>query len=462
MSSSQTSYTSLFELDCSSMSIVSSTPSKRVTGLTNHVSKQVTPILQKDPMDKYSWDVSTVDFATHVWGIDSKVGRHILQQEWELSSEPLAAYLLASTEAKMYRPFAEIADSLVKAAGEVVRHFQTSDIQQAQPVAQTSNSFSHGSGTKVLKSPYALRKPNMLAINKDVFKLTPVWSLVRQIIELKNKSPEGPDPCTTASSDGSSFPLPVSAAAVSSARRASVRLLRVSSKARSTSRNRAMKLYSKLWEVGSVETFQQVFVDCVECHYHAYIEGRVLHRDLSENNLMFQQGEGDTVKGILNDWDMASYVENNNEIKLSTRTGTVPFMARDLLTDGDPPPHLYRHDLESFYYILVWAALHYDFERKERHGTIQEVKNWNAERYLTARAAKISFITHDDMRDTIFSCVRPDCQALLPWLNSVGDLFDDGYMAWKKERKSPGWDNDTLGGHITFENFMAALGRTPR
>jgi len=80
----------------------------------------------------------------------------------------------------------------------------------------------------------------------------------------------------------------------------------------------------------------------------------VLHHDLSENNLI-KLGEGDVVKDILNDCHMVSHVEANNEIQLSTathRTGTIPFMAQDLLVDSDPPPHLYRHDLESFFTSL--------------------------------------------------------------------------------------------------------------
>ena len=28
----------------------------------------------------------------------------------------------------------------------------------------------------------------------------------------------------------------------------------------------------------------------------------------------------------------------------------------------NPPPHLYRHDLESFFFMLVWAAIHYDLK----------------------------------------------------------------------------------------------------
>ncbi|KAF5383649.1 hypothetical protein D9615_003848 [Tricholomella constricta] len=127
-----------------------------------------------------------------------------------------------------------------------------------------------------------------------------------------------------------------------------------------------MKLYGKSWEVGSVEAFQDVFVDCLECHYHAYTDAKVLHRDLSENNLMFKRTDDTSdgkVKGILNDWDMASDVEANDEILPSTAThriGTIPFMAIDLLVvNKRPPPHLYRHDLESFFYILVWAASGY-------------------------------------------------------------------------------------------------------
>ncbi|KAF8166029.1 hypothetical protein B0H34DRAFT_260339 [Crassisporium funariophilum] len=227
----------------------------------------------------------------------------------------------------------------------------------------------------------------------------------------------------------------------------------------------AMKLYGKLWDVGSVEAFQGVFVDCVECHYHAYVDAKVLHRDLSENNLMFKRGDAGTVKGILNDWDMASYVEANNEIPLSTathRTGTIPFMAHDLLADDDPPPHLFRHDLESFYYILVWAALHYDFSGKRRLPIVPAVKNWDASTFETARNDKKVFISHKRERNQVFGNVPLEHEALLPWLTSVGVLFHKGYMSEQQDSESPGWDNNTLGGHITFHNFMAALGRIPR
>ncbi|KAF8074640.1 hypothetical protein FPV67DRAFT_1474320 [Lyophyllum atratum] len=224
----------------------------------------------------------------------------------------------------------------------------------------------------------------------------------------------------------------------------------------------SMKLYSKLWEVGSAEAFQSIFVDCVECHYHAYVEGRVLHRDLSENNLMFKVDKDRTVKGILNDWDMASHVEANDEIKLSTathRTGTIPFMARELLTDENIPAHLYRHDLESFFYILIWAALHYEFPAKKKHPKIMKVQPWDSLSFDIAREFKQAFISSKKSKEPLFAHVRPECKALLPWLNSLWTLFRDSDMA---DESTPGWDNATLGGLLTFETFMQALGRTPR
>lgn len=89
----------------------------------------------------------------------------------------------------------------------------------------------------------------------------------------------------------------------------------------------------------------------------------MLHRDLSVNNLMFQR-RGNTGKGIVNDWDMALVITDDEDFSQSAPSpaGTLPFMAIDLL-DETPPTHLYRHDLESLFYILVWAAVHFDIKK---------------------------------------------------------------------------------------------------
>ncbi|KAG6828054.1 hypothetical protein H0H92_009515 [Tricholoma furcatifolium] len=226
-----------------------------------------------------------------------------------------------------------------------------------------------------------------------------------------------------------------------------------------------MKLYRKLWEAGSVEEFMEIFVDCVECHYHAYYEGRVLHRDLSDNNLtVFRPLKDGKKKGILNDWDMASFVDDNNEIPLSHathRTGTVPFMARDLLTKT-PPAHLYRHDLESFFYILVWVAVHYDFSRNIRDKSRALQKKWDREDLDDVRSEKMSFISNFRRKEEIFDLVPPISEALRPWLQALWVLFHDAQLAEEKNWENPHWDKNISGGQLTFTTFMAALNRRPR
>ncbi|KAG1733221.1 uncharacterized protein EDB91DRAFT_646737 [Suillus paluster] len=65
--------------------------------------------------------------------------------------------------------------------------------------------------------------------------------------------------------------------------------------------------------------------------------------------------------GVLNDYDLSSTTHDGpsgNE-----RTGTVPFMAIDLLTPAainGEVEHLYRHDAESFIWVLTWVSLRYE------------------------------------------------------------------------------------------------------
>ncbi|KAG5640981.1 hypothetical protein DXG03_006462 [Asterophora parasitica] len=232
-----------------------------------------------------------------------------------------------------------------------------------------------------------------------------------------------------------------------------------------------MKLYGKLWEVGSVEAFMDVWVHCLECHHYSYVTGRVLHRDLSENNLMFKIGDDDQVRGILNDWDMAAWVDDNDEIPLSTtqhRTGTLPFMAIDLLAEK-PPAHLYRHDLESFFYILIWAAFHYDFKNKTRESIHPAVQNWHSLNMVLVRSSKQNLILSNESVEfkMLIRQIPPRCQALVPWIRAIWRLFHKAQYEYSSLMDdelltAEGWDNKTSGGWITFEKYMEVIGRPVR
>ncbi|KAG1893861.1 uncharacterized protein F5891DRAFT_985493 [Suillus fuscotomentosus] len=91
-----------------------------------------------------------------------------------------------------------------------------------------------------------------------------------------------------------------------------------------------------------------VWRQCISCHLTLWKEG-VYHRDVSPGNLMWYWKDGKRI-GVLNDYDLSSLADDPGP-RGNERTGTVPFMALDLLTkDGQQGKvkHLYRHDLESF------------------------------------------------------------------------------------------------------------------
>ena len=201
-------------------------------------------------------------------------------------------------------------------------------------------------------------------------------------------------------------------------------------------------------------------------HFNAFTVAKVLHRDLSEKNLMFQVKDGST-KGVVNDWDMASILNDDGEVPTSTakhRTGTLPFMARDLLRPN-PPPHLYRHDLESFFYILVWSTIHYDLKNKVRLPVCKELAPWDGVSFQTAWSAKSAFIATPEAAEDVFANIREGFKDLSEWLVPLRKLFRTAVLSVPEifdTASKAQYNYDTYGGLLTFGTFMHALGRTPR
>ena len=82
---------------------------------------------------------------------------------------------------------------------------------------------------------------------------------------------------------------------------------------------------------------------------------------------MYRKVEGKIV-GVLNDFDLASTQQSATGTE---RTGTVPFMALDLLDDlalQGHVKHAYQHDAESFIWVLIWISLRYDDGKTRKHG----------------------------------------------------------------------------------------------
>ena len=245
-------------------------------------------------------------------------------------------------------------------------------------------------------------------------------------------------------------------------------------------------LCHNLWEVRDVDEFKRVFLDCLECkslknfsllpsispmfyigHYHAHHTGRILHRDISENNLMiFRPEESAEAVGILNDFDMATErLLDAKEAEVSAahhRTGTLPFMALELVDNDEAKPvHLYRHDLESFFYILIWAATHYDFESQTKRNTPVVMRDWLDPE--TAAEMKRKLTTGPHFKSAITPLVLGPFKELWEtWVIPLRILFGQACYERTYGESEEGFDDVTINGQVTFERFMAAIGETPR
>lgn len=63
----------------------------------------------------------------------------------------------------------------------------------------------------------------------------------------------------------------------------------------------------------------------------------------------------DRQKGVLIDLDLAKEKDSDSDTSRAPhRTGTLEFMAIEVLKGM---PHTWRHDLESFFYVLIWICI---------------------------------------------------------------------------------------------------------
>ncbi|KAJ7025709.1 hypothetical protein C8F04DRAFT_1268848 [Mycena alexandri] len=166
-----------------------------------------------------------------------------------------------------------------------------------------------------------------------------------------------------------------------------------------------------------------------KCYRWLYETVKIMHRDISVNNLMFHRvGE--------------------------KRTGTKPYMARDLL-DASPPPHRYRHDLESFLYVLVFLTCKIKGSRLAR---------WASLPMDDLRDAKIATITagfppaKDEFRAFEVEWIRPLRKLFTTGTTNQEDYKDQlAAAAFRDNAPPPEFDNATLDGAVTFDKFEHIL-----
>lgn len=135
-----------------------------------------------------------------------------------------------------------------------------------------------------------------------------------------------------------------------------------------------------------------------------YKEVKLLHRDISMGNLAFYM-KGDQYIIVLLDFDLATTTDSA-ENSSQRRTGTAPFMSRDVLSAIGPEGkyiHHVRHDLESIFFVIIWYGFGYD-ARGPRPGKPDLLRAWRVGDYIKIYEAKKAFIS--DTPPTLLNAIE--------------------------------------------------------
>ncbi|TDL20481.1 hypothetical protein BD410DRAFT_373377 [Rickenella mellea] len=162
---------------------------------------------------------------------------------------------------------------------------------------------------------------------------------------------------------------------------------------------------------------------------------------------MYYRSEDGTIVGVLGDFDLSVHWSSQDR-----RTRTLPFTALELLRAGRRP-HLYRHDVESLFHVLVWIAARFNDGKEVNPDAL---RGWckNAKSSMLTKAV---FTSEIGVLKSIV--LTTQFQPLFEtWLKPIWMLFLHGY--WNLNLSNAGTpgvvvDHETLG--ITFEKVIEIL-----
>lgn len=101
--------------------------------------------------------------------------------------------------------------------------------------------------------------------------------------------------------------------------------------------------------------------DAIKAHRSLYTKGMILHRDISKNNtIITDPKEADGFIGMLINEHFAKEI-GSEWSDAWHQTGTMEFMSIQVL---QRVAHSYWHNLESFFYLLLWICARCTWERK--------------------------------------------------------------------------------------------------
>ncbi|KAK0474732.1 hypothetical protein EDD18DRAFT_1470569 [Armillaria luteobubalina] len=172
-------------------------------------------------------------------------------------------------------------------------------------------------------------------------------------------------------------------------------------------------------DLTDIKDIVQVFFDIFRCHHWLYKNPKILHCDMSLNNMMYRKRHDKSerrfkVFGVLNDFDLSCSIPLKEATSLQRISDVV---------------HLYRHDVEAFYYVLLVLCCHYEIVQSAEGKVMKELlKNETSLPFEKWYDRTMSWETLAAVKLSFFAGREPispskSFSAFLPWLNTIRFLF---------------------------------------
>ena len=195
-------------------------------------------------------------------------------------------------------------------------------------------------------------------------------------------------------------------------------------------------------------------------HHDLFEKTGVLHRDISPGNLMVDASK--PTEGVLIDLDFAARVDahgNPSEGETFPHAGTLQFRAFEVITPEKPTKAYYRHDLESFFYSLMWIQNHYkDGKRSEGPGASDFDFGFNRS-WDSTQSHKHGFLLCFNSPGFELNATSLRDEWLIPMWRLFGAALKAKTAAFLSHKEGRGelLDRETFGGRVTYETFVKIL-----